>query len=145
MTSLAASASSTISYSFLPDELRLGEPVTDATHAEFVRLLDLARDAPDLALVTALDVWIAHTREHFAQEERWMDAADFGPRHCHAGQHRQVLNVAGRVRAEIVENGRVDLGRRLIDELRDWFAYHVRTMDSAMIGHLRETGVTPAA
>ena len=25
----------------LPDELRLGEPVTDATHAEFLQLLDL--------------------------------------------------------------------------------------------------------
>ncbi|CAG9192605.1 Bacteriohemerythrin [Paraburkholderia tropica] len=127
----------------LPPELQLGEPVTDAMHTEFVRLLDLAHDAPDPELVAALDVWIDHTREHFAQEERWMEALDFGPRHCHAGQHRHVLQIASLVRAEIADNARFDLGRRLIGELREWFAFHVKTMDSMMIGHMRETGVAP--
>ncbi len=129
--------------SLLPPELQLGEPVTDAMHTEFVRLLDLAHDAPDAALVEALDAWIAHTREHFAQEERWMEALEFGPRHCHAGQHRHALHVAGLVRDEIAQNARFDLGRRLIGELREWFAFHVKTMDSMMIGHMRETGVAP--
>ncbi|QGZ66543.1 hemerythrin domain-containing protein [Paraburkholderia acidisoli] len=139
------SLSAAIPASHLPAELHLGEPVTDAMHAGFMRLLDQTRDAPDDTLVAALDAWIAHTQEHFAQEERWMDAMDFAGRHCHTGQHRNVLHVAGAVRAEIVENGRFDLGRGLSAELRDWFAHHVRTMDAMMIGHMREMGVAPVA
>ncbi|WP_322104178.1 hemerythrin domain-containing protein [Paraburkholderia sp. J41] len=145
LVSLPASLPSSLPTSLLPAELQLGEPVTDATHTEFLYLLDRARDATDDALVGALDAWIAHTREHFAQEERWMDATEFGPRHCHAGQHRHVLQVAALVRAEIADHGRFDLGRRLIGEVRDWFAHHVLTMDSMMISHMREAGVAPVA
>lgn len=129
--------------SLLPPELQLGEPVTDAMHTEFMRLLALTRDAADTTLVAALDAWIAHTQEHFAQEERWMEAMEFGPRHCHAGQHHNVLQVAVRVRAEVVDHGRFDLARGLIAELPDWFAHHVRTMDAMLIGHMLEIGVTP--
>ncbi|SEJ02955.1 hemerythrin-like metal-binding domain protein [Paraburkholderia diazotrophica] len=129
----------------LPPDLQLGEPITDATHSEFIRLLDVADNAIDESLIASLDAWIAHTKEHFAQEESWMEALDFGPRHCHAGQHRHVLHVADMVRAEIADNGRVDLGRRLLSELRVWFAHHVKTMDAMMVGYMQEHGFPQAA
>jgi hemerythrin-like metal-binding protein len=114
-------------------------------HAGFVQLLDAAASAADEALAPALDAWIAHTREHFAQEEAWMDEMDFGPRHCHAGQHRHVLNVAGAVRRQVAEEGRYAVGRQLVSELRDWFAWHVKTMDSMMVESLRECGIAHGA
>lgn len=128
----------------LPPDLQLGEPMTDAMHGEFVLLLDAAASAPDDALVAALDAWAAHTQQHFAQEESWMEEAGFGPRHCHAGQHRHVLRVVGEVRRRIVGEGRFDMGRQLVNELREWFAWHVRTMDSLMVESLRASGITQA-
>lgn len=122
----------------LAPDLQLGDPEVDTIHAEFVHLLDLTDRAADEDMIAALDVWIAHTEQHFAQEESRMEAADFGPRHCHTGHHRHVLHVAGLVRAKMADEGRFDLGRRLVIELRDWFAHHVTTMDSMMVSHLRE-------
>jgi hemerythrin len=118
--------------------------MTDAMHAEFILLLDAAGSAPDEALVAALDAWAAHTKQHFAQEEAWMEAMRFGPRQCHAGQHRQVLQVVSEVRRRIVEEGRFDTGRQLLSELRDWFAWHVKTMDLLMVQSLRECGIAQA-
>ena len=132
----------------LSPELQLGEPMTDTMHAGFVALLDAAASASNETLVAALDAWAVHTKQHFAQEESWMETMNFGPRHCHAGQHRHVLNVVGEVRRQIVEEGRFDMGRQLVDELREWFAWHVKTMDSLMVESLRECGIAqtiPAA
>jgi hemerythrin-like metal-binding protein len=129
----------------LPPDLQLGEPVTDATHSEFIRLLDVADAATDESLIASLDAWIAHTKEHFAQEESWMEALDFGPRHCHAGQHRHVLHVVEAVRSEMADNGRFDLGRRLLGELRVWFAHHVKTMDAMMVGYMQAHGIAQTA
>jgi hemerythrin len=129
----------------LTPELQLGDPEVDTIHAEFVELVDLMDSATDEAFVAAMDTWIAHTEQHFAQEESWMEATDFGPRHCHTGHHRHVLEVAALVRAKVADEGRFDLGRRLIIEVRDWFAHHVTTMDSMMVNHLRARGIANAA
>jgi len=129
----------------LAPDLQLGDPTVDTIHAEFVQLLDLTDRARDDELVAALDALIEHTEHHFAQEETWMEATNFGPLHCHAGQHRHVLDVARLVRTKIAEESRYDLGRRLVVELRDWFANHVATMDSMMVSHLREHGLSHTA
>jgi hemerythrin len=129
----------------LAPELHLGDPEVDTIHAEFVQLVDAMDSAADEAFLAAMDAWIVHTEQHFAQEESWMEATDFGPRHCHTGHHRHVLDVAGLVRAKVADEGRFDLGRRLIVEVREWFAHHVRTMDSMMVNHLRERGIAHAA
>ena len=139
MTSSAPRRSPTLA----PD-LQLGDPTTDTMHEEFVVLLEAAASATDEALVAALDAWAAHTKQHFALEEAWMEQMDFGPRHCHAGQHRHVLRVAGEVRRQVAEEGRFDMGRQLVSELREWFAWHVRTMDSLMVESLRACGVAQA-
>lgn len=132
----------TLSSASLPADLHLGEPVTDATHAEFVQLLDAVARADDAGFLLAMDEWIDHTRHHFAQEESWMDAMQFGPRHCHAGEHQQVLAVCEAVRRKVAEEGQLELARRLVSELSGWFAHHVNTMDSMMVNHMRENGFT---
>lgn len=126
----------------LPDHLHLGEPVTDATHAEFVQLLAAVASADDNAFLAAMDAWIDHTRHHFAQEEQWMEAMGFGPRHCHAGEHQQVLAVAVAVRDKVHSDAEFQLGRRLVAELSGWFDHHVKSMDAMMVEHMRENGFT---
>lgn len=126
----------------LPEALRLGEPVTDATHAEFLQLLDAAARADDAGFLPAYDAWIDHTRHHFAQEEQWMEAMGFGPRHCHAGEHQQVLAVAQAVRDKVAEEGETSLGRRLVGELSGWFDHHVKSMDTMMVEHIQANGFT---
>lgn len=126
----------------LPADLHLGEPVTDATHAEFLQLLDATAKADDAGFLAAYDAWMDHTRHHFAQEEQWMEAMGFGPRYCHAGEHQQVLAVAQAVRDKVAGEGMVDLGRRLIGELSGWFDQHVKSMDTMMVEHMKANGFT---
>lgn len=139
MTSHATRPSPTLA----PD-LQLGEPMTDTMHAEFVALLDTLARAADETWVGAFDAWVAHTKQHFAQEETWMEEMNFAPRHCHASQHRHVLNVAAEVRRQVVDEGRFDTGRQLVGELREWFAWHVKSMDAFMVVALRERGIAKA-
>lgn len=133
----------------LPDELRLDEPVTDATHAEFLQLLDVAAKADDANFLAAYDAWIDHTRHHFEQEEQWMEAMQFGPRFCHTNEHKGVLQVVQAVRDKIAQEmedpegegkGGLSLGRRLVDELSGWFDNHVKSMDAMMVEHMKANG-----
>lgn len=133
----------------LPDALRLGEPVTDATHAEFLQLLDAAARASDADFLAAFDAWIEHTRHHFEQEEQWMEAMQFGPRHCHTNEHQGVMAVVKAVRDKVAEEqadpegpgkGGLSLGRRLVDELSGWFDNHVKSMDTMMVEHMKANG-----
>lgn len=133
----------------LPEALRLGEPVTDATHAEFLQLLDAAAQADDAGFLAAFDAWIDHTHHHFEQEEQWMEAMQFGPRFCHTNEHQGVMTVAKAVRDKIVEEqadpegpgkGGLSLGRRLVAELSDWFDNHVKSMDTMMVEHMKANG-----
>lgn len=133
---------SQLSSAGLPADLRLGEPVTDATHAEFVQLLDAVARASDADFLAAMDAWIEHTRHHFAQEEQWMEAMGFGPRYCHAGEHKHVLDVAAAVRDKVAQENNLDLGRRLIGELPGWFEHHVKSMDAMMVEHMQANGFT---
>lgn len=135
----------------LPDALRLGEPVTDATHAEFLQLLDAAVQADDAGFPAAFDAWIEHTRHHFEQEEAWMEAMQFGPRFCHANEHKGVLSVVQAIRDKMTEEhadpegpgkGGLALGRRLVGELSGWFDNHVKSMDAMMVEHMRANGFT---
>ncbi|RLK35418.1 hemerythrin-like metal-binding protein [Cupriavidus plantarum] len=124
----------------LPADLHLDEPVTDATHAEFVQLLAAAVAADDEGFLAAFDAWIDHTRYHFQQEEQWMEAMAFGPRGCHAGEHQQVLAIAEAIRTAVADDGRLDLGRRLAGELSGWFDHHVKSMDAMMVSHMKANG-----
>ena len=118
--------------------------MTDTMHAEFVALLDALTRATDDTWLRAFDAWAAHTKQHFAQEETWMEAMHFAARHCHASQHRHVLNVAGEVRRQVADEGRFDTGRQLVGELHEWFVWHVKSMDALMVEALRERGIAKA-
>jgi hemerythrin-like metal-binding protein len=124
------------------ETLALEVPAMDDTHCEFVVMLNAVADAPDDALLAALDRFIEHTAAHFAQENRWMHALPFPPVHCHEGEHDNVLRLMREVRAR-VDAGDLEIGRALARELPEWFRLHASGMDAMLAQVIRLTGYVP--
>ena len=135
------------------DELALNNAEMDHTHVEFVELLATCREAldgPEPALLAHFQALVAHTEEHFGQEDRWMAATQFGPAHCHAFQHQAVLGVmrecAKRAAEPHESDGSIDYEplRVAVSELAVWFPQHAQTMDAGLAYHLATVGFDPA-
>jgi hemerythrin-like metal-binding protein len=121
------------------DALLLDLPMMDDTHREFVELLGVVADAPDDRLLEAWAALVAHTSEHFAQEDRWMRQARFASGNCHSTQHEVVLTVM-REGMKLGAQGQLGDVRRLAQELAAWFPQHAQSMDAALALHLRGIG-----
>ena len=120
------------------EDLALGVAEMDATHQEFVLLLEQAALADRDSLLGAWDKVVQHTQEHFGLEDQWMKDSDFSSCECHSGEHNAILAVmqeGGRRGAA----GNTDLVRQLARELGVWFAGHAQGMDTALAEHLKAT------
>lgn len=113
------------------DRLKLSYGPMDETHVEFVTLCAaLGKGAPD-TFIERLDALIAHSVEHFEQENRWMEETNFPPVGCHKQEHDSVLEIMREVRSRYLA-GETDLGQKLAEELPHWFEHHVDTMDNML-------------
>ncbi|MFM2348932.1 MAG: hypothetical protein RL654_3685 [Pseudomonadota bacterium] len=124
------------------DQLLNHHPEMDATHREFVDHLaqvQAALDGPQDALLARYDAMLAHTVEHFAQEDRWMKDLGFTDSNCHSAQHGQVLAVMREVRRQHAE-GQSDLIGRLLPELMTWFENHAQAADAGLAGSMEDVG-----
>ncbi len=124
----------------------LQQPRMDQTHREFVDLLcemESALDGQAAPLQQHFDVFIQHTQQHFAQEERWMAELGFEEQNCHAFQHAHVLQVCAEVRRRLVEDADVATVRLLVHELAQWFPIHAQTMDAGLAQTMAERGYDP--
>jgi hemerythrin-like metal-binding protein len=117
-------------------ELELGDDRIDETHREFVDMVNAVSIASDDAMLAAVDALIAHTEEHFGQEQRWMAATDFPPTHCHLDEHAGVLEAMRETRNYVAE-GKYNVGRVLATELGTWFRSHAATMDTMLAQWLK--------
>jgi len=117
-------------------ELELGDERIDETHREFVDMLNAVGDATDETMLASVDALIAHTEEHFGQEQRWMAATDFPPTHCHLDEHAGVLEAMRETRSYVTE-GKFHVGRVLAQELGTWFRSHAATMDTMLAQWLK--------
>lgn len=129
------------------DELVLQHPQMDATHLEFVELLNAAETAlaeSEAAGLAAWDALVEHTVGHFGQEDRWMLSTGFAEDNCHTRQHQQVLAIMQEV-ARLARDHQ-DFGplQRIIPELAAWFSMHAQSMDSSLAVHLEVAGFDPA-
>lgn len=124
------------------DTLALGVPAMDATHHEFVTLLTQVVHATDDTLLPLWRLLVAHTDEHFAREDRWMQDTGFSSSNCHTSQHQIVLQVMmeGDRRGSA---GELAVVRQMADELATWFPMHAQAMDAALALHLRTVGYDP--
>ena len=131
------------------DSLALQHPQMDATHEEFVALLaatDTALAGPEAALLARFQTLVDHTVEHFAQEERWMEATGFAPENCHAFQHQAVLGVMQECAKRAADADEPDFEplRVAVGELAAWFPQHAQMMDAALAQHLHALDFDPA-
>ncbi len=113
------------------DDLQLGYRPIDHIHEEFVTRVDVLLAAPDAEVACALEAVYAHSREHFATEERWMQETDFPARTCHADEHAAVLKSMQEVMQRVAV-GDFEAGRHLARALADWFPGHTNYLDSAL-------------
>lgn len=121
------------------DSLALGVPEMDTTHQEFVALLAQVVHAPDDALLPLWRDLVAHTDDHFAREDRWMQSTGFSASNCHTNQHQVVLQVL-REGDKRGSAGELAVVRQMADELGTWFPMHAQAMDAALALHLRNVG-----
>jgi len=122
--------------------LILDLPAMDAVHEEFVALLARVEAAPDESLCALWDELIAHTQQHFDQEDRWMQTTGFATGNCHSQQHKVVLAVMREGALKGV-HGELATIRHMAAELGPWFSHHAQNMDAALALHLRRTGFDP--
>jgi hemerythrin len=123
-------------------EHELGVARMDATHREFIACVNALHDAPDADMLSALDALLAHTVEHFEQENRWMTQLAFPPAHCHVPEHEGILQITREVRGMIAE-GKYEIGRVLAKELAPWFVNHAATMDNMLAAFIQARGFDP--
>ena len=124
------------------DGLKLGLPLMDDTHQEFVDLLARAETADDARLPALWAELVEHTTEHFDREDEWMLATGFALGNCHATQHRAVLQVLRHGAAEAAAGNLAPI-RKVIQELAVWFPHHAQSMDASLVLHLQGVGFDP--
>jgi len=128
------------------NDLALNQPQMDATHQEFVELLadaDNALPGPEDRLLERFDRLVAHTVEHFEQENRWMAATGFAPENCHSFQHQAVLQVMVECARRAREASDFEPLRLAVGELATWFPQHAQMMDASLAQHLVAVGFDP--
>ena len=142
-TELATPVASTPSLVW-SEALQLGMPLIDQTHEEFVELLAATEMADDEHLLQRLEALQTHTIAHFEMEDRWMQSTQFGPQHCHSGQHQLVLRTLEELLRCGREEGDLNLVRNILPDLGRWFSQHAQTMDAMLTWHLDQIAFNPA-
>jgi hemerythrin len=99
---------------------------------EQVQLLEkmLSDSANVEAIDQHLNELLEHTRIHFAEEDKEMQAGGFPPYPVHQQEHRSVLQgMAAEIEAWQTQRDGARLAQYLQQTLPDWFAKHVQMMD----------------
>ena len=120
-------------------QLHTGDERMDDTHEAFVEMLNRLLATPQGQQLPLYREFVAHTVEHFAQEERWMVATGFAPDNCHASHHATILETLNAV-VEHHEQGDTEIISRLAEALVEWFPQHAASMDAGLALHMKEVG-----
>jgi hemerythrin-like metal-binding protein len=117
----------------------LGIEAMDATHREFVALLDALARADDAGFAPLFGCLVEHCRRHFAEEGRLMRQCRFAALGEHEGEHFRLLGELLQFQRAI-QRGRPALARGYVrDGLMHWFETHLATMDAALALRLART------
>ena len=119
--------------------LLTGDTRMDATHAEFAQLLNQILATPGAEQLPLYQTFMQHTRDHFAQEDRWMQATGFTADNCHTEQHQMVLETMQSVVAHY-QSGQTEMLSRMCQALAEWFDGHAASMDAGLAQHLSSVG-----
>jgi hemerythrin-like metal-binding protein len=120
-------------------QLRTGDDRMDDTHEEFVDMLNRLLATPPAEQLPLYREFVAHTVEHFAQEERWMLATGFSADNCHASHHATILETLNAV-VDHYQQGDTEIINRLAEALVEWFPQHAASMDAGLALHMKDVG-----
>ncbi|AJE19523.1 hemerythrin HHE cation-binding protein [Azotobacter chroococcum] len=122
------------------DSYALGDEAIDHTHREFLELCLAAANATGPEFAEAFKALFEHTSHHFADEEAKMQASGYPAFGEHRANHQRILGDMDRF-CQRAAAGRAQMARAwLNDSLPAWFDLHAKTMDSALVVHLRQHG-----
>jgi len=124
------------------EALTLGVAEIDVTHRAFVELADRLLAADDATFPELFAELHAHTREHFDNEGRLMKACRFPAIGEHHGEHLRVLGELAYF-STAVRMGRLTAARLYAENLPNWFATHLATMDAALAACLKRADDLP--
>lgn len=139
-----ATAAAPAEFPVVPDlpwsaALQVGDERMDATHEAFVALLAQVRALPHGEQLPLYRELLAHTVEHFDQEDRWMLATGFTAENCHTLQHQSILETMRAVETHYLQ-GDAEIVSRMADALAEWFPMHAQSMDAGLAQHLQSVG-----
>ena len=99
----------------------LGMPSMDATHQEFVDLVNRLYACDDEAFAGLFPQLLEHTKAHFAAEAMLMEESDFPAIDAHKAEHERLLDEMAQF-ADHLRDGRTDMARTyVIEQLPRWF------------------------
>ncbi len=120
----------------------LGAPQMDQTHREFLECCVTTAQSRGSVFAENFRMLFEHTRQHFAEEERWMQETGYPALAEHRANHQRTLGDMDRF-CQRARAGRLAMAQAwLNDSLMEWFDLHARTMDSALAAWLKQQGVT---
>ncbi len=121
------------------EELAVGVPSIDAAHHEFIDLLNALPDASDAEFPRLFAQLAAHSRKHFAEEERMMERSSFPVTAVHKAEHTRVLAEMEQMQQQM-KRGEIAAARAYVtDQLSAWFILHRNTMDYVTAVHIQRT------
>jgi hemerythrin len=123
--------------------LRTGDARIDATHQEFVGMINQILATPEDLQLPVYKAFLDHTVQHFAQEERWMLATGFSADNCHAEHHATILETMRAVEAHYLDSD-PSIITRMAEALAEWFPGHTASMDAGLAAHLLSVGFDSA-
>ena len=121
------------------EQYALGVAEMDATHGDFIALVDALQTAGDAEFPALFAQLHEHTRAHFENEGRLMKACRFPAIGEHHNEHLRVLGELAHFSRSLAR-GRPAPARAYAQALPDWFASHLATMDSALAACLKAQG-----
>lgn len=118
----------------------LGVAEMDATHREFLALVDLLAECDDAEFPALFETLLEHCRRHFSNEGRLMRIARFPALNEHEGEHHRIYGDLVQMN-RAVQRGRLLLPRAFVRQgLAEWFGLHLNSMDAALAAHLQRVG-----
>lgn len=119
------------------DEFRTGDPKVDKQHEGLFEMVNVLHDAimekrAKEVVVPTLEKLAKYTVDHFATEERLMQAVNYPEYAAHKRAHVALTTQA----VEIIEgykSGKITLPMTLSRFLADWLRQHIKGEDKRMI------------
>ncbi|MEN8213660.1 MAG: hemerythrin domain-containing protein [Pseudomonadota bacterium] len=89
-------------------------------------------DAPDSDRIgEVLDQWVAHTEQHFARENRYMQEYRFPAFPVHSAEHDAALNQLRQIQKQWHQQQQIAPLRQYVQhDWPLWFKQHISTMDN---------------